>query len=268
MSGLAFHFGDSSNPLFGVYHRPEGGGGSSRAVLLCPPFGQEEIRANRIFRVLAQQLARSGFHVLRFDYFASGDSMGDCEEATLQRWSSDIVAAHDELKDMSGANRATWIGLSLGATLATVTAASQVRGLAGLVLWDPVTNGKAYLADLARGHAEMMDEDTEMIEALPPVSEFGVREAMGFEINEAFVDELMALDLGDIERRPARKALIVGEKNAAQEAVADRLADLGVKLEWCEEDDAGLWNSESALNAFVVPVATIRAITAAVGSWR
>lgn len=268
MSGLAFHFCDSSNPLFGIYHRPETGGPGNRAVLLCPPFGQEEIRSNRIFRLLAEQLARSGFHVLRFDYFATGDSMGDCEQATLEQWSKDIIAAHDELKDMSGANRVTWLGLGLGATLVASIAARRERGLAGLVLWDAVTNGKAYLADLARGHAKMLGEDMAVVDALPVAAELGVREAMGFEISATLADELMALRLDDIDRRPARKALVVGQRDAAQVALVDRLGDLGVKLEWCEDEEASSWNSESALNAFVVPAATIRTITATVGGWR
>lgn len=268
MSGLAFHFGDSSNPLFGIYHHPEGGGPGNRAALLCPPFGQEEIRSNRIFRLLAQQLALSGFHVLRFNYSATGDSMGDCEEATLEQWSSDVVAAHDELKDMSGVNRVTWIGLSIGATIVALAATRRPRGLAGLVLWDAVTNGKAYLAELARGHAEILGEYPAAVEALPPVSEFGMREAMGFGLNATLIDELMALQLENMDRRPARRALIVGEQSAARVALADRLGELGVKLEWCEEKDAGSWNSNHALNAFVVPAATIRAITATVGGWR
>lgn len=106
-----------------------------------------------------------------------------------------------------------------------------------------------------------MDEDMAFVEAEPPVFEFGVREAMGFEINDTFVDELIALDLGDIDRRQARTALIVGDRSATQVVVADMLVDLGVKLKWCEED-ASPWNSESALNAFVVPAAMIGAITA------
>jgi len=63
-----FHFGDSSRKLFGVYHRAGTASAQAPAVLLCNPFGEEAIRAHRIYRILAERLARHGAHVLRFDW--------------------------------------------------------------------------------------------------------------------------------------------------------------------------------------------------------
>ena len=63
-----FYFGSSKEPLFGAYHPPMGMAAEEPAVLLCPPLGQEYQRTHWAMRRLADQLARTGVHVLRFDY--------------------------------------------------------------------------------------------------------------------------------------------------------------------------------------------------------
>ena len=72
-----FYFGSSAEPLFGAYHPPGNQVGRNLAVLICPPLGREYLRAHWALRRLADQISRDGGHVLRFDYFATGDSAGD-----------------------------------------------------------------------------------------------------------------------------------------------------------------------------------------------
>ncbi len=74
MTATAIHFGTSGRELFGIYHAAEVVSPSRPAVLLCNPFGQEAVRAHRIYRILAERLARAGHNVMRFDYYATGDS--------------------------------------------------------------------------------------------------------------------------------------------------------------------------------------------------
>src|ERR1700755_53515 len=51
---LPFFFG-ADDGLFGMYHAPASP--PRRAVLMCPPLGQELIRTHRLYRQLAQALA-------------------------------------------------------------------------------------------------------------------------------------------------------------------------------------------------------------------
>ena len=53
-------------------------------------------------RRLANMLAAVGCHVLRFDYFGTGDSMGTAHEVTRRGWEQDIETAIEELQD-------TWV---------------------------------------------------------------------------------------------------------------------------------------------------------------
>ena len=150
-------FGNDSQ-LFGIYHPPRGNPGLPvRAVLICPPFGQEFIRTHWCLRLLAGQLARKGLHVLRFDYFGIGDSMGSpVDVQRLNRWEQDIESAMDHLLAKSGADSCALIGLRTGAALAT-RVATQRSDANSLVLWEPVQSGRDWLTSARQMHQEMLD---------------------------------------------------------------------------------------------------------------
>jgi len=140
---LPFHFGPGSD-LFGLFHAT--GMPPRKAVLLCPPLGQDQIRCHRLYRQLAQALATDGIAALRFDYYGSGDSAGASDELDWQRCIDDTAMAADELRRRSGCERVIAFGARLGACIA-VEAAASAR-LAGLIMWDPIVAGAAHVARL------------------------------------------------------------------------------------------------------------------------
>ena len=73
---IPMYFGSSARKLFGIYEAPMTGS-AARGVVICPPWGQEYLRAHRALRLLATRLCNAGFHVFRFDYSGTGDSVGD-----------------------------------------------------------------------------------------------------------------------------------------------------------------------------------------------
>ena len=54
-----------------------------KAVLLCNSIRHEYERCHRTLRQLAAKLAAKGNHVMRFDYFGTGDSQGEYDQASL-----------------------------------------------------------------------------------------------------------------------------------------------------------------------------------------
>jgi len=140
------YFGRSEAPLYGVYDAPIGAD-RNHGVVLCYPFGQEYMRAHRAYRQIATQLTRDGFHVLRFDYRGSGDSSGDMAGVRAEHWLQDIDDAIQELRDTAGIGRISVLGLRLGALLAAI-ACGHRRDIDRLILWDPVTSGQQYEAEL------------------------------------------------------------------------------------------------------------------------
>lgn len=129
--------GSGARPLFAVL-TPASGARQRRAVVFCPPFGEEYVRAHRTGRVMAERLAARGLDVLRFDYYGTGDSGGDDHEFSLIGAAADVGDACAEVRAVSGASRVTLIGLRDGAA-AAILAAESTRAVDRLVLWDPTT---------------------------------------------------------------------------------------------------------------------------------
>ena len=151
------YFGTSERRLFGAFHEGSPGRAQSLGVLLCNPFGQEAIRTHRLYRVLAERLAQAGIHVLRFDFFATGDSAGDDEQGELDGWRDDVLAAHAELQRLSGGSAITWMGARLGATSAIRAAQAAPTAPQHLVIWDPILDGQAYHQWLRVKHVETLE---------------------------------------------------------------------------------------------------------------
>ena len=138
-------FGPLDASLFGVVHTPDNG--LARAgVVICPPLGKEHLDSYRGLKLLAQRLCARGFAVLRFDYAGTGDSaMEQDDPAAVSRYLESIATAVGYLRD-AGVPDVALVGLRAGALLAGV-AADSIDGVAALVLWDPVTDGRRYLRE-------------------------------------------------------------------------------------------------------------------------
>jgi len=194
---IPFHFGPPERSLFGLYHPPEGPSHRDRAVLMCNPFGQEAVRSHRVFRVLAERLAREGMAVLRFDYHATGDSPGADEEGDLAGWVGDVRVALRELVARSGARRVVCVGARLGGALA-VRAASGLAEATRLVLWDPIVGGEDYLAMLRVKHVEALEStfslpDPAWREKLANDPTAFTEEAIGFGMSPALRQQVRQL---------------------------------------------------------------------------
>jgi len=257
-----FFFGSSAQPLFGAYHAPKHAG-KNRGVVICNPFGDEMIKAHRALRQLAMQLAGSRLHALRFDYFATGDSSGDGEEGRLARWCADVSDAADELKDVSGVAKVSLAGLRLGASLA-LRAACGRRDLARVALWDPVVNGRAYLADLRRFH------DVYLAREFPPEGPrledagFGPDELMGFPLPPELRAEIEALDLTREDFDAVRAVtMVVSTRDPRYDALADHLERQGAEVV-IEHVPVGVnWNSDESMESSLVPTEAIDALVEA-----
>lgn len=191
------YFRQDGQPLFGVFHPARSRSSSADCVLMCPPIGHEYIRSHWALRSLASSLARESMNVLRFDYLGIGDSAKDVSDVgSLETWVDDTCDAAVELLDEVGESdkSITIVGLRFGAAIAT-SAASQLAddGIGtNLILWEPVFNGRQFLAELRSMHRQMLDlwvtktttENTDSHE-----------EILGFRYARTLLEEIETTDL-------------------------------------------------------------------------
>ena len=210
----------------GFYH-PAGG---TVGVVMCSPWGFEDLSMRKSWRLLAESIAAAGFPCIRFDYPGTGDSLGDAAEGVaLADWVGAITDAADMLRKHSGVRRFVFLGQSLGATLAVV--AARARGdVVGLQLIAPVVKGRAYVRELVATATMVADRIGIKPDAVPDEG----LSVLGFSLSRRLVDEIKTLDLTTIADLPVRAVAIYDQ--ADRKAGADlvgHLCRLGaeVKLE-------------------------------------
>lgn len=252
------YFGSPQRRLFGIYAPASASARRTRAVVLCPPWGQEYLRAHRSMRQLALRLSAAGFHVLRFDYFGTGDSAGDMADADLPGWESDIEAAIEELQDMAGAQRVGLAGLRLGATLAARVAARRRKQVDALVLWDPVVEGAGFVDELLA-----LDAAQSGLPAPRPRPQGRPGwQLLGFPLTPTMRSELTNVELLPLlPTLPARSLVIASAPQRAHGALRERLAERGEGGPQFEQLDAQpAWLEHQSSGAGAVPVALLERI--------
>ena len=247
-----FRFGPPHRQLYGIHHRAESGRAPVGAVLLCNPFGQEAIRTHRMFRVLAERLARSGIHAMRFDYFGTGDAAGDDTDGDLDIWRDDVLRAHEELHKRAPGVPVTWLGVRLGGTIAALAAEHTPDAAERLVLWEPIAHGCDYLDALAADHAHALEKSFSLVpkrfRAAP------ADEAIGFGMGPRLLAQLRALNPARLAGLKARHATLISG-GAAKDASVFAEA---YRRNGCTSDERGFehafdWASEEAINTALVP---------------
>ncbi len=256
-----FFFGRSDRALFGAYHAPAVRSSRPSAVLLCNPFGQESIQAHRIYATLASKLSKVGQHVLRFDYYGTGDSAGEVEEGSQATWIEDVLEAHEELQASSGVSRVIWVGLRYGATLAALAGQSLHRSIASLILWDPVVDGGAYVQELTETHVTFMRQDMRRWQPSRPVGS----ECSGFPLGSNMKRAIGSIDLTGVKPPNARQVTVLTtNQNACHERFRSAVAGWTDSTQWMELTSSSPWNSDRAMNAILVPMDVLDAIVARV----
>jgi len=187
---------------------PKGG------IVLCHPFAEEKLWAQRVFVSFARLLSQHGYSVLRVDYMGHGDSEGDFEEATLTTRLSDISCAFDHLKSQLGPETPLGLaGLRLGATLAAILSEKK-DDIGFLILWEPVVDGKSYLRQLLRiniatqsaVYKQILHNSEALVQNLRQGKTINVD---GYEIGQEFYEQLNGIDLLDREKRYQGDVLLV-----------------------------------------------------------
>lgn len=204
-----FYFGPEGAELFGWLHPPAAAERQGLGLLICNPFGFEEVCAHRSLRHIAAAAGAAGFPCLRYDHAGGGDSQGDEFDPDMpSRWVGSVHAAIEALKASGGVSQVVVLGVRLGATLAAL-AAMERDDVAGLIAIAPVVRGRGYVRELT-----MLGQT----EALPTAGSQDTLESAGFLMTSATASFVAQLDLRSLPRRPAPRVLIVERDDLAGES--------------------------------------------------
>jgi pimeloyl-ACP methyl ester carboxylesterase len=176
-------------------------------VVICPPLGEEIFPAHRVLRVLATQLARLGFPVLRFDYLGCGDSAGDDLDVTVAKCLESLSRAVGRVREQSGCERVVAIGMRFGATIAGLSAAASPGLFHECVLWDPVLDGDAYIEHLEREMHETIEQHVRVTSTCETaVSRI---EAIGLRVSVDLESQLAAISADQFASLPVDRTVLV-----------------------------------------------------------
>ncbi|WP_144143188.1 alpha/beta fold hydrolase [Paraburkholderia sp. BCC1884] len=196
---------------FGWLHPARGPEG----VVLCYPFGYDSLCTYRGMRRLAERLAARGMPVLRFDYPGTGDSAGDASEPGRWRaWIDSIKQAVALLRESTGVERVSLVGLRLGGMLAAL-AAQELGDVNGLVLLAPVLSGKNYQREL-RAHYRQWLSIPAAMDCTPEADTDAFVEAYGFRLYQDTLESMRAVDLRRDASRPAQRVLLLDSLDPAR----------------------------------------------------
>ncbi len=138
----------SGNTLFGIMHNPEADKLKTTAIILLSPGVKMRVAPHRMYNKMADNYARLGFKVLRFDFYGLGDAEGEIELTQLSniynsiqlgRYVDDTIASMDWIQQEYGISNFIVGGLCGGAITGMLAAQNDLRACALLSLGIPVS---------------------------------------------------------------------------------------------------------------------------------
>jgi pimeloyl-ACP methyl ester carboxylesterase len=212
------------------------------------------------FRKLAGLLTREGFHVLRFDYYGTGDSAGDSSGGSLAEWRQNLVAAAADLRECADVSKVSVIGFRLGAALA----ASAGLRAANLILWEPVVSGPQYIDELRRIHSRQFSN----LLFPPPLPRRGAGgDLLGYGISAEMEADIEAFDLrAHLATDADHIALVTSDERVDYASLsADlsrRTADGRTTFEYCYVADESATRNQEAMLLSTQVLQTMTAVLA------
>lgn len=238
MASVPLFFGDDSQLLYGVFHA---GTRTDKAVLICPPIGYEHMRSHRALKTLAQRCAERGLASLRFDYFGTGHSAGQFEDAGVGQWQADVATACNELQQTTGADSIVIVGLRFACVLAALHA-HENSTITQLIFWDAVNSGIEFIDEMRTAEANLQLEKDPLLNAQRVPKAHSYESLLGYPFSPALLKDIATLSL---DERLLTQQLTFISGDSHQLRVSDAVLASAKQYtcqgpsNWCEIDNFG-----------------------------
>ena len=218
------------DPVLAVLHPASHGGalsgmpardeGALTGILICPPFGWEDVCSYRARREWAQALAGAGHSVVRIEFPGAGDSAGSPRDPKrLEAWTAALTHAAGWLRSVTGCSRVAALGIGLGGMVACRAVARNAL-IDDLMLWGVPSRGHTLLRQLTAFGRFAAAQFPDPNGAAPPPLPEGFLEVSGFLLSGETVGALEKLDLVKlaVPRGAERRILLLARDGLPIEA--------------------------------------------------
>jgi len=223
-------------PTFAMVHmasRPSGVG-----VLLCSPFGWDEVSSYRPRYEWAEQLAAAGFPTVRFDWPGTGDSAGaPSDPHRLAAWCQAVSDIATHLRIATGVSIVTAIGVGLGGLIA-IEAVRRGAPVSDVALWGSPRNGREFVRG-ERAFASMQDAQRGGQDDL--LLSQGWVQSGGFVLSAEMADDLRGVDVASGAEGLRRVLLLDRDGLAMPDDVVQALRSTGVEVSQASGKGYGLF---------------------------
>jgi dienelactone hydrolase len=202
---VAHGFLEGSPPIFASYHPPTSPA-RDIAYVVCQPLHYDLIQCYRSMRRCAEELADSGFHVMRVHYDGTNESVHstDYDPDRVEAWLESVRRAVAAMQAIPGVKGVGIVGVRIGAAFAMETATRL--DVARLVLWEPSV-GATYAREM-----EILASSTpQMLKSggASDVAADGGLVAGGYWLSKQTLADLARLDIEKMALRGKPDVLIV-----------------------------------------------------------
>jgi alpha/beta superfamily hydrolase len=143
-----FFFAGAGCELYGSLYAADGVADARAGLVVCPSWGVEADRSDRLVHALALAMAELGGVGVVFHPPGYGDSDGDLSSVTMDALAAAAVAAVEEARSRQPAKAWVLAGFSIGASVASL--ALERAGADALLMVQPALQPAAYFGELAR----------------------------------------------------------------------------------------------------------------------
>jgi len=194
---------------------------------------------------------KAGFHVLRFDYYGSGDSAGSRLDGDVSQWKSDIYATINEIKTRGNIDRVGMVGFRVGATM-SMLAALEIGNIYSIVLIDPIFDGDAYVEELKMLHKDMLHYAH--VKEKYSEQDQDITELLGFPYSSNMINDFINLKPPTDEKMPAERMLIIESHiKYKQRNLKNYLEITGADVSYLQMHEPSLWVWVEDFTRTIVP---------------
>jgi exosortase A-associated hydrolase 2 len=173
---------------------------SDTAILCLPSITEELNLARAVVAKQAQMFAQQDMPCFVLDYFGTGDSEGEFEQADCDLWLKNVLTAGEWLKQQGFSKIILW-GVRFGGLLmlAHQEALHQRLPIVRQILWKPVISGKQFAGQFLRIKQanSMMHQSSEKINWRQHILDGNNTEVAGYVVTAKMLASIDLLQLQD-----------------------------------------------------------------------